>query len=159
MTSHRANKRTYSETPTRALDFTKPSLSLQDKEPITRPSYTSNKNHPHNTPHAKHTRTKNRLFIKCLSCLWTFVDGGEEAGFLPAAQREVRIIMHLFSCCGSLLLKIVCRKKTCCIAFLNLLNSADTAEGLSHDKLGLRSKLLKVQSCCFGETRCCHLVQ
>lgn len=76
MTSHRANKRT----PTRALDFTKPSLSLQDKEPITRPSYTPNKHHPRATPHAQHTRAKNWLFIKCLWSLWMFEDGGEERG-------------------------------------------------------------------------------
>lgn len=92
MTSHHSNKRAYSETPTRALDFTKPSLSLQDKEPITQPSYSSHKHHPRATP------PKNWLFIRGL--LSQFVDGGEKEGeFLTAAHRDINTIMHLFSCC------------------------------------------------------------
>lgn len=73
MSRHRSNKGTYSQTPTRALDFTKRSLSYQDKEPIANPSYTSNKHHPRATPHAQHSRAKNWLFIKCLSSLWMVV--------------------------------------------------------------------------------------
>lgn len=112
MTRHRSNKRTYSETPTRALDFTKPSLSLQDKEPITHPSYTSNKHHPRATPHAQLTRAE-RLVVYQMPletvdvCKWR--RGGEGSGILPA-ERSPRnhVLAVLLSRVSRAGLKKVC---------------------------------------------------